>query len=211
MSPSAECHSRRVSSDLSKRLLSSTKQPPEALPKDVGLPQPIGESYVYLRNSESMRKASLPDIKKIPVEKLENFDQKWEIFFSSPMIPCDVSSATLIFRGDNVTKDIHLSCAQRTGWVENRRSLCDVHTIHTRKGAPNQRHWSQFDVSVACPTVRSPAVKKFRLKVIYPAGSFIPEDNTEQEQGQVTEQNKVKLQIENRVKEQLENKDIYKG
>ncbi|KAK2940074.1 hypothetical protein BLNAU_25016 [Blattamonas nauphoetae] len=89
-----------------KRLLSSTKQPPpEALPKDVGLPQPIGESYVYLRNSESMRKASLPDIKKIPVEKLENFDQKWEIFFSSPMIPCDVSSATLIFRGDNVTKD----------------------------------------------------------------------------------------------------------
>ncbi|KAK2940153.1 hypothetical protein BLNAU_24947 [Blattamonas nauphoetae] len=68
-----------------KRLLSSTKQPPpEALPKDVGLPQPIGESYVYLRNSESMRKASLPDIKKIPVEKLENFDQKWEIFFPRP-------------------------------------------------------------------------------------------------------------------------------
>ncbi|KAK2944191.1 hypothetical protein BLNAU_20900 [Blattamonas nauphoetae] len=45
-------------------------------------------------------------------------------------------------------------------------------------GAPNQRHWSQFDVSVACPTVRShPAVEKFRLKGDYTAASFIPREN----------------------------------
>ncbi|KAK2941001.1 hypothetical protein BLNAU_24095 [Blattamonas nauphoetae] len=100
------CHSRRVSSDLSKETsLFNETTPLRSTSKGCRAPTTIGESYVYLRNSESMRKASLPDIKKIPVEKLENFDQKVGNLLSSPMIPCDVSSATLIFRGDNVTKD----------------------------------------------------------------------------------------------------------
>ncbi|KAK2942648.1 hypothetical protein BLNAU_22432 [Blattamonas nauphoetae] len=88
-----------------KRLTAKKLSDCEPIPAGIQLPQPIGESFVFLRNSESMRKASLPDIKKIPVEKLKNFKQKWEILFSSPMLSHDVSSATLIIEDDNVTKD----------------------------------------------------------------------------------------------------------
>ncbi|KAK2951869.1 hypothetical protein BLNAU_13239 [Blattamonas nauphoetae] len=84
------------------RLLRSNKQPPpEQLPDKVQLPKPIGESFVYLRNTVCMRKASLPDIKKIRFDGLEDFDKKWAPLFSSHMSLSSVLSATLEISDDD--------------------------------------------------------------------------------------------------------------
>ncbi|KAK2940466.1 hypothetical protein BLNAU_24621 [Blattamonas nauphoetae] len=71
---------------------------------DIQLPPPLGESFVHMRYSGSMWKASLPDIKTIPVEKLSDFDEKWAFLFSSPMHPCFISSTTLLNRDDSDAK-----------------------------------------------------------------------------------------------------------
>ncbi|KAK2954524.1 hypothetical protein BLNAU_10544 [Blattamonas nauphoetae] len=58
----------------------------ENIPENIRLPPPIGESYVILRNSTTMSKIFLPDIKNVPHGKLSNFQQSWSILFSSPRI-----------------------------------------------------------------------------------------------------------------------------
>ncbi|KAK2952056.1 hypothetical protein BLNAU_13038 [Blattamonas nauphoetae] len=82
-----------------RRLLSD-----EMLPDDIQLPPPIGESFVHMRNSGTIRKASLPDMKTIPVAKLSDFDEKWALLFSSPMLHHDVSSATLMIKDYPMTE-----------------------------------------------------------------------------------------------------------
>ncbi|KAK2954572.1 hypothetical protein BLNAU_10423 [Blattamonas nauphoetae] len=74
----------------------------ETLPDNIRLPAPIGESHIHMRNPKSIRKASLPDIKQIPAEKLRDFEEQWGILFSSPMHPCFVSSTKLGGEGDIV-------------------------------------------------------------------------------------------------------------
>ncbi|KAK2940468.1 hypothetical protein BLNAU_24623 [Blattamonas nauphoetae] len=56
----------------------------ESLLDGVQLPPPIGESFVYLRNSVCMRKVFLPDMKTIDVNELNDFEEKWARLFSTP-------------------------------------------------------------------------------------------------------------------------------
>ncbi|KAK2946560.1 hypothetical protein BLNAU_18536 [Blattamonas nauphoetae] len=84
-----------------QRLVTSKKQP---LTDGVQLPEPIGESFVYLRNTVCMRKASLPDIKRIHIDELKDFDEKWAPLFPTHTLPQETQLEALMNRDDSNAK-----------------------------------------------------------------------------------------------------------